>query len=267
MRSLSRSGTIRARSSLPLFFERFLYLTRSTMTSFCTNDPRAASNSALSFGCSGVVIGKVVRSPLAILVGLKISCLLLGVHFEVRGEICHLDPQVLLEQSHNRGSRGTYRSRRLQCFLIGAPSGSAALHQSYSLRLSTSEDFIGHCHQRRSIRAHLPRQKGWQGHPRIETEPPERDLQFERFVRDRNIRRAGKYRRHTDAITLKHRYYWHGKIENRKPTTIEGQHEIVKLLLAASGFSEADQHVAMSADREVLSGSSNDHSPYRCVFL
>src|SRR5579862_6140025 len=229
--------------------------------------PRAASNSLLSFGCSGVVIGKVVRSPLAILVGLKISCLLLGVHFEVRGEICHLDPQVLLEQSHDRGSRGTYRSRRLQCLLIGALSGSAALHQSYSLRLSTREDFIGHCHQRRSIRAYLPRQKSWQRHPRIETEPPERDLQLERFVRERNIRCASKYRRHTDAITLKHRYHWHGKVENWKPTAIEGQHEIAKLLLAASGSSQADQHVAMTTDGKVLSGPSNDHCPYRCVFL
>src|SRR3984957_4420328 len=229
MPSLSRSCSIRACNSLPLFFQRVLYLTRSTMTSFCTNDPRAASNSVLSFGCSGVVIGKVVRSPLAILVGLKISCLLLGVHFEVRGEICHLDPQVLLEQSHDRGSRGTYRSRRLQCLLIGAPSGSAALHQSYSLRLSTRQDFIGHCHQRRSVRAHLPPQKGWQGHPRIETEPPECDLQLERFVRERNIRRAGKHRRHTDAITLEHRYHRHGKVENCKPTAIEGQHEIAKL--------------------------------------
>src|SRR5580700_8129581 len=45
---------------------------------------------------SGVVIGKVVRCPLAILVGLKISCLLLGVHLEFRGEICLLDPKVLL---------------------------------------------------------------------------------------------------------------------------------------------------------------------------
>ena len=44
--------------------------------------PIAASNSLLNFGCSGVVIGKVVRCPLAIPVGLKIACLLLGVHFE-----------------------------------------------------------------------------------------------------------------------------------------------------------------------------------------
>src|ERR1700722_9155849 len=267
MPSLSRSCSIRACNSLPLFFQRVLYLTRSTMTSFCTNDPRAASNSLLSFGCSGVVIGKVVRCPLAIFVGLKISCLLLGVHFEVRVEICHLDPKVLLEQSHDRGSRGTYCSRRLQCLLIGAPSGNAALHQSYSLGLSTREDFIGHCHQRRSIRAHLPRQKGWQRHPRVKSEPAERDLQLERFVRERNIRRAGKYRSHTDAVALEHRYYRHGEVENRKPTAIEGQHKIVKLLLGASGFSQADQHVAMTADGEVLPGSSYDHCSYRCVFL
>src|ERR1700722_6648238 len=175
MPSLSRSCSIRACNSLPLFFQRVLYLTRSTMTSFCTNEPRAASNSLLTFGCSGVVIGKVVRCPLAILVGLKISCLRLGVHFEVRGEICHLDPQVLLEQSHDRGSRATNCSRRLQRLLIGAPGGNAAFHQSYSLRLSAREDFIGHCHQRRSIRSHLPRQKGWQGHPWVETESPECD--------------------------------------------------------------------------------------------
>jgi hypothetical protein len=80
----------------PLFFQRVLYLARSTITSFCMNDPMAASNSLLNFGCSGVVIGKVVRCPLAILVGLKISCLLLGVHLEFRGEICLLDPKVLL---------------------------------------------------------------------------------------------------------------------------------------------------------------------------
>src|ERR1700685_2487120 len=135
----------------------------------------AASNSLLSFGCSVVVIGKVVRCPLAVLVGLKISCLLLGVHFEVRGEICHLDPKVLLEQFHYGGSRGTYCSRSLQRLLIGEPGGNAALHQSYSLRLSTREDFIGHRHQRRSIRAYLSRKKSWQRHPRIETEPPERD--------------------------------------------------------------------------------------------
>ena len=104
----------------PLFFQRVWYLIRSTMTSFCTNDPMAASNSLLTC-CSGVVIGKVVRCPLAILVRLKISCLLLGVHFEVRGEIRHLDPKVLLEQSHDRGSRGTYCSRRLQGLLIAAP--------------------------------------------------------------------------------------------------------------------------------------------------
>jgi hypothetical protein len=81
------------------------------------------------------------------------------------------------------------------------------------------------------------------------------------------FRRASKYRRHTDAITLKHRYHRHGKVENWKPTAIEGQHEIAKLLLAASGSSQADQHVAMTADGKVLSGPSNDHCPYRCVFL
>jgi len=67
----------------PLFFRRVLYLTRSTTTSFCMNEPIAASNSLLNFGCSGVVIGKVVRCPLAILVGLKIACLLLGGSFRV----------------------------------------------------------------------------------------------------------------------------------------------------------------------------------------
>jgi hypothetical protein len=133
--------------------------------------------------------------------------------------------------------------------------------------LITREDFIGHCQQRRSIRAYFPSQKSWERHPRIETEPRERDLQLERFVRERNVRRAGKYRRHTDAITLKHRYHRHGKIENRKPAVIEGQHEIPKLLLAAPGPSQADQHVAMTADREVLSGSPNDHCLYRGVFL
>ncbi len=79
----------------PLFFQRVLYLARSTNYELL-NDPMAASNSLLNFGCSGVVIGKVVRCPLAILVGLKISCLLLGVHLEFRGEICLLDPKVLL---------------------------------------------------------------------------------------------------------------------------------------------------------------------------
>src|ERR1700682_3723980 len=49
---------------------------------------------------SGVVIGKVVRYPLAIFVGLIISCLLFGVHFEFGGEVRLLNPKVSLEQSH-----------------------------------------------------------------------------------------------------------------------------------------------------------------------
>src|SRR4029077_9723281 len=94
---------------------------------------------------SGVVIGKIVRYPVAIFVGLKISCLLFRVRFEFGCEIRPLDPKVPLEQSHYGGSRGTNCSRGLQGFLIGCSSWNATLDQSYSLRLSTIDYFIGHC--------------------------------------------------------------------------------------------------------------------------
>src|SRR6202034_2746242 len=52
-----------------------------------------------------------------------------------------------------------------------------------------------------------------------------------------------------------------------RPSRIEGQHEIVKLLFVAPEYSYADQHVAMTADRDVLSGASNDHCLHPRVVL
>ncbi len=94
------------------------------------------------------MIGKVVRYPVAIFVGLKISCLLFGAHFEFGGEIRLLDPKVFLEQFHYGRSRGANCSRGLQGLLIGCSRWNATLDQSYSLRLSAGYDFIGNCQQR-----------------------------------------------------------------------------------------------------------------------
>jgi hypothetical protein len=73
---------------------------------------------------SGVVIGKVVGYPVAIFVGLKISRLLFGVHFEFGGEIRLLDPKVSFDNLTTEGAEALTARAVFRASSKAVPAGT-----------------------------------------------------------------------------------------------------------------------------------------------